>query len=56
MELHPGSEYTPEEIEFLAAVRSYQKKHRRKYPRFTEILEVAKSLGYRRTDDPGASS
>lgn len=47
-EVNAGSQYSDEEKEFLQAIQAYQKKHRRRFPAFTEILAIAKSLGYRK--------
>lgn len=46
--LHLGSEYTPDQVEFLRAVDRYKREHRRPYPTWAEVLAVAKSLGYRK--------
>ena len=45
-----GAEYTDEEREFLVAIELYQRKEKRRYPAWSEILLVFKSLGYRRPD------
>lgn len=45
------SYYTDEEMEFIAAVRKYQVDSGHKFPTFTQILGVAKSLGYRKVTD-----
>lgn len=47
-----GSEYTDEERVFMMAVDAYKRKHNRPWPTLSEILAVAKSLGYRKVDDP----
>jgi hypothetical protein len=44
----PGSEFTPDEWEFLRAMRDYQTKHNRRYPTYREVFEVLLSLGYRK--------
>lgn len=44
----PGSDVTPEELEFFQAMERYRKKHRRRFPSLREILGVLKSLGYRK--------
>lgn len=46
--LHPGSDYTADELEFIAAMETYMKEKRRKFPAFTEVLAVARSLGYQK--------
>lgn len=49
LQTHPGSKYTPDEIEFMRAVEQYQKRLGRKFLSSTDYLRVALSLGYRRT-------
>jgi hypothetical protein len=44
----PGSDYTAEEWEFIRAVAEYQKRFRRRYPTWREVLHIARCLGYRR--------
>ncbi len=46
-----GSEgdYTAEEFEFIRAMEAYMQRNRVRFPSFTQVLAVAKSLGYRRT-------
>src|SRR5258708_4909925 len=48
-EIFPGCEYTDEEREFIVAMDAYINMTGHKFPAFTEILKVAKSLGYRKT-------
>ena len=43
-----GSEITPDETEFLLAMLAYQKRFRRRYPTWREVLHVAHCLGYRK--------
>ena len=50
--VHVGASYTDEEIEFLRAMEAYRAIHRRRYPSFTEVLSVARSLGYRKIAPP----
>lgn len=45
--------YDPDELEFIRAVERYQREHRRKFPTFVEVLDVAKALGYRKVAEPG---
>lgn len=47
-----GSEFTPDETEFLLAMLAYQKRFRRRYPTWREVLHVARCLGYRKTETP----
>lgn len=41
-----GCDYTEDEMEFILAMQTYQKEHKRKFPSYTEVLAVARSLGY----------
>lgn len=43
-----GSDYTPEEWEFIQAMATYQKRWQRRYPSYREVLFVAHCLGYRK--------
>lgn len=43
-----GSEYTEEEVTFIRAMEEWMRRTRCKFPRFTDVLRVAKSLGYRK--------
>jgi hypothetical protein len=47
-----GSEMTEDEIEFLLAVASYQKRFRRRYPTWLEVLNILRCLGYRKVAEP----
>jgi hypothetical protein len=47
-----GSEFTPEEVEFMLAVRAYQTRFGRRYPTWREVLHVLRCLGYRKVADP----
>ncbi len=53
----PGSELTPDEIEFMLAIEKYKRQRRRPHPTWHEVLRVLKSLGYRkeppRSEDGG---
>lgn len=44
----PGSNVSVEELEFLRAIERYQRKYRRRYPSWREVLGVLRSLGYRK--------
>ena len=51
---HPAvteREYTKDEVEFLLAIEGYQKRVKRKFLTYTEILDIAKSLGYSKTEN-----
>jgi hypothetical protein len=41
--------YSGEELEFLRAIEQYKRANGRKFPTWTEVLEVARALGYRRS-------
>jgi len=43
---------TDEQFEFLQAIEEYRKVNTRPFPTWTEVLEVLKALGYRRTAKP----
>jgi hypothetical protein len=49
---NPGSDYTEAEWEFIRAVEKYQRRFRRRYPTWREILHVARCLGYRKIAKP----
>jgi hypothetical protein len=42
-----------EQFEFLMAINEYKKANARPFPTWTEVLEVIKALGYRKTAEPG---
>jgi hypothetical protein len=37
-----------EQFEFLKAIEKYKRQNNRQFPTWTEVLEVAKALGYQR--------
>ena len=45
---HPGSELTPDEVEFGLAMEAYQRRYHRRYPSWSEVLYVLRQLGYHR--------
>ena len=47
-ENYPGSDVTPDELEFLKAIERFQRLHDRRYPTWREVLFVARCLGYRK--------
>lgn len=49
---YDGADMTADETEFLLAVASYQKRFRRRYPTWLEVLNILRCLGYRKTADP----
>ena len=50
-------DYTDEETAFMKAMERYKRENRRPFPTWSEVLEVLRSLGYRKvaeeTDLPG---
>ena len=48
-------DYSPEEIEFMAALDEYKRASGRMFPTCSEILEVVKSMGYTKTVTPSAT-
>lgn len=45
-------DYTEEELEFMKAMERYKRENRRPFPTWSEVLEVLRSLGYRRVAEP----
>ncbi|GIW83545.1 MAG: hypothetical protein KatS3mg106_058 [Gemmataceae bacterium] len=45
-------DYTDEELEFMKAMERYKRENRRPFPTWSEVLEVLRSLGYRRVAEP----
>lgn len=43
-------DYGPEELEFMQALDRYKQTSGRVFPTCSEVLEVLRSLGYRRVD------
>jgi hypothetical protein len=41
-----------EQFEFLMAINEYKRANARPFPTWTEVLEVIKALGYRKTAEP----
>lgn len=41
-----------EQFEFIKAIEEYKKVNKRPFPTFTEILEIARALGYRKVAEP----
>jgi hypothetical protein len=48
----PGSELTPDQIEFAMAMERYRRLRNRPFPTWHEVLEVAIALGYRKVAAP----
>ena len=53
-QLHLGSDYSDEELEFLRAIEQYKRMYQRPFPTWREVLHVFKSLGWRKV--PAASN
>jgi hypothetical protein len=49
---HPGCDCTPDELEFALAVYAYQRTTGRRYPAWSEILYVLRTLGYAKGRPP----
>src|SRR6266481_1975469 len=47
-------DYSDEEIIFMKAMDQYKRANRRPFPTWSEVLEVLRSLGYRKTEAPTA--
>src|SRR5947209_1679740 len=47
-------DYSDEEIVFMKAMDQYKRANRRPFPTWSEVLEVLRSLGYRKTEDATA--
>ncbi|MFO0865082.1 MAG: hypothetical protein U0744_10605 [Gemmataceae bacterium] len=45
-------DYNIEEIEFMKAMDQYKRENRRPFPTWSEVLEVLRALGYRKTAEP----
>ncbi len=43
---HPGSEIEGDALEFIRAMAAYQKQYQRRYPAWSEVLYVLRTLGY----------
>jgi len=47
-------DYSDEEIIFMKAMDQYKRANRRPFPTWSEVLEVLRALGYRKTEKPTA--
>jgi hypothetical protein len=45
-------DYSSEEIDFMKAMDQYKRDNRRPFPTWSEVLEVLRALGYRKSADP----
>lgn len=43
---YPGSEIDGDALEFIRAMAAYQKRYHRRYPAWSEVLYVLRTLGY----------
>lgn len=46
-----GADYGADEVEFIKAMERWMRETGKRYPTFTEVLAVAKSLGWRKVAD-----
>ena len=44
-------DYNNDEIEFMKAMDQYKRDNRRPFPTWSEVLEVLRAMGYRKTAD-----
>ena len=45
-------DYTADEIDFMTAMDDYKRRSGRQFPTWSEVLEVVRSLGYRKVAEP----
>jgi hypothetical protein len=45
-------DYTDDEVDFMKAMDEYKRKAGRQFPTWSEVLEVIRSLGYRKVAEP----
>ncbi|OWK43861.1 hypothetical protein [Fimbriiglobus ruber] len=45
-------DYSDDETDFMKAMDRYKRENRRPFPTWSEVLEVLRSLGYRKVADP----
>jgi hypothetical protein len=45
-------DYNDEEIDFMKAMDTYKRQSGRQFPTWSEVLEVLRSLGYRKVEEP----
>lgn len=45
-------DYTEDETDFMKAMDRYKRENRRPFPTWSEVLEVLRSLGYRKVAEP----
>lgn len=44
--------YSPQELEFMQAMHTYKQRSGRMFPTWSEVLEVLRSLGYEKAEEP----
>jgi hypothetical protein len=54
-EVHTGSSFSEDEVEFLVAIDRYQRRTHRRFLSWHEVLEVVRSLGYAKPPKPVAA-
>ena len=45
-------DYSSEEIDFMGAMDDYKRRSGRQFPTWSEVLEVLRSMGYRKVAEP----
>jgi hypothetical protein len=45
-------DYDTEELEFMKAIEDYKRNFARPFPTWSEVLEVARAMGYRKVAEP----
>ncbi len=45
-------DYSGDEVEFMSAMDTYKRRSGRAFPTWSEVLEVIRSLGYRKVEAP----
>ena len=45
-------DYSQDEVEFMSAMDTYKRRSGRPFPTWSEVLEVVRSLGYRKVEAP----
>ena len=45
-------DYSLDEVEFMSAMDTYKRRSGRPFPTWSEVLEVVRSLGYRKVEAP----
>jgi hypothetical protein len=48
-------DYSDQEVEFMKAMDDYKRRSGRQFPTWSEVLEVIRDLGYRKTAEPTQS-